>query len=309
MNLAQSSIRIRCVVTSAVAWAIASSACVDKDRSTQITIALAAETSIPRELDTVEVVVRAGDGSEIYRSDYPVTYPRFFPTTLAIVPRDDDSLDRPVTIEVRGYKAATGSGQVFRRAVVPFFKGRTLLVPMPLRMACFDFTDCGADQSCAGGRCVPALLDATKLADFDEARVFGSLPDAACFDEAACLGVGTTLPIAADCTFALPPGPIDPDGSRHANVAIRWAAAPSRVIGLDGDDAVEGWTRVDDVTGKLSPGVCDSLQDPQTDPARRRVPNQALEAQLSIACATKTHDRPYCPAPDGHTGIGTANPP
>lgn len=281
---------------------VASSACVDKDTSTQLTVALAAETEIPRELDTVEVVVVDAKGSEIYRSDYPVTFSRFFPTTLAIVPRDEDSLDRPVTIEVRGYKAAGGGGQVFRRAIVPFFKGRTLLVPMALRMACFDFVDCKQNETCAGGRCVPALVDTSKLVDFQEARVFGGAASAACFDETRCLGDSKPVAVAEDCTFPLP---TSPEASSRVNVSIRWAAADKRVIGLDGDDPVEGWTRVDDRTGRLSPGVCDSLLDPQTEPKLRRVPDKALDARISTACTTKLHDQPQCVGGDGHSGIGT----
>jgi hypothetical protein len=277
---------------------IGASACVEKDNSTQLTIAIAAETEIPRELDTVQVVVVDAKGSEIYRNEYPVSYARFFPTTLAIVPRDDDSLDRPVTIELRGYKQDGSGGQVFRRAIVPFFKGRTLLVPMPLRMACFNFTDCKSNETCAGGRCVPAQLETSTLVDYEEQRVFGGAPNATCFDEAACLGTGTLLPVAADCTFPLPEG-------SAANVSIRWAAAALRVIGLDGDDPVEGWSRIDARTGKLSAGVCDSLLDPEPDPAKRRVPDRALDARISTACPTKTREQPYCPGADGHTGVGT----
>ncbi|CAN5924482.1 hypothetical protein BH11MYX4_BH11MYX4_49220 [soil metagenome] len=278
-----------------------SSACVEKDTSTQITVALAAETEIPRELDTIQVVVIDAKGSEIYRNEYPVSYARFFPTTLAIVPRDDDSLDRPVTIEVRGYKQNESGGQVFRRAIVPFFKGRTLLVPMPLRMACFNFVDCKANETCAGGRCVPAQLEASTLLEYQEQLVFGGAPNATCFDEAACLGKGTLLSVAPDCTFALP----EPSGA-DVNVSIRWAAAEGRVIGLDGDDPIEGWTRVDARTGRLSAGVCDSLLDPEPNPKSRRVPDKALDARISTACPTKTREQPNCPGGDGQTGIGTA---
>jgi hypothetical protein len=296
----------RLLAAALVTATVGASACVEKDSSTQITVALAAETEVPRELDTIQVVVIDAKGSEIYRSEYPVTYSRFFPTTLAVVPRDDDSLDRPVTIEVRGFKGATSAGQVFRRAIVPFFKGRTLLVPMPLRMACFDFADCKSNETCAGGRCIPAEVDVSKLTEFREELVFGGLPNAACFDEAACLGDGEPVAVSTDCTFALPAAATAANGTSRVNVSIRWAAADNRVIGLDGDDPVEGWTRIDDRTGKLSPGVCDSLLDPETDPKKRRVPDKALDARLSTACATKKRDQPQCPGGDGNTGIGTA---
>lgn len=217
-----------------------------------------------------------------------------------------------MTIEVRGFKStssdggkSSNDGQVFRRAIVPFFKGRTLLVPMPLRMACFNFADCKANETCAGGRCVPAQVDAAKLVDFKEELVFGGLPNASCFDESACLGNGTPVTVDADCTFSLPTAPNEPDGTAHVNVSIRWAAASGRVIGLDGDDPVEGWTRLDDRRGKLSPGVCDSLLDPEPNPKLRRVPDRALDARVSTACATKRHDHPHCPSGDGHTGAGT----
>jgi len=288
----------RMAVGSLLLATIGASACVEKDNSTQLTIAIAAETEIPRELDTLQVVVVDAKGSEIYRNDYPVSFGRFFPTTLAIVPRDDDSLDRPVTIEVRGFKQNDSGGQVFRRAIVPFFKGRTLLVPMPLRMACFNFSDCKENETCAGGRCVPAQVEASTLVDYQEQLVFGGAPNATCFDEALCLGTGTPLKVAANCTFPLPEG-------AAANVSIRWAAAALRVIGLDGEDAVEGWTRVDARTGVLSPGVCDSLLDPEPDPAKRRVPDKALDARISTACPSKTRAQPYCPGADGHTGVGT----
>jgi hypothetical protein len=293
-----------CFVSVFLAAIVGSSACISKDNSTQITVALASETEIPTELDTVQVVVIDAKGSEIYRNEYPVTYPRFFPTTLAIVPRDDDSLDRPVTIEVRGFKSTSREGQVFRRAVVPFFKGRTLLVPMPLRMACFNFADCKENETCAGGRCVPAQIEASKLVDFREELVFGGLPNAACFDETSCLGDGKPVTVNADCTFPIPASSVGPDGAPQVNVSIRWAAADGRVIGLDGDDPVEGWTRVDARTGRLSPGVCDSLLDPEPNPKLRRVPDRALDARVSAACPTKTHDHPPCPSGDGHSGAG-----
>lgn len=291
---------VRSLLSASVLALLTISACVEKDTSTQITVAFAAETEIPRELDTLQVVVIDGRGSDIYRNEYPVTNARFFPTTLAIVPKDEDSLERPVTIELRGFKAQTGTGQVFRRAVVPFFKGRSLLVSMPLRMACFNFADCNPNETCAGGRCVSAQVDPARLADFKEERVFGALPTAGCFDETKCLGTGTAFTVNADCTFALPPG-----ASEAVNVSIRWAAADNRVIGLDGDDPVEGWTRLDARTGKLSPGICDSLLDPEMDPKKRRVPDKALDARVSLACPTKAKDQPPCPGADGRAGVGT----
>lgn len=281
----------------AATLATSGSACSERDRSTQLTVAITSETEVPRELDTIQVVVTAPDGSEVSRISHDVDTPRFFPTTLAVIPRDGRSLDGPVTIEVRGGRTTAFAGQVFRRAIVSYVEGRTLLVPMPLRMACFEFADCGPNQTCVGGTCRSAELDPNALPDFAETRVFGGLGGAACFDEAKCISEGTPVEVRADCTFPVPAG-------EKVNVSIRWDAAPKRVIVLDGEDGLEGWTRQDATTGKLSPGVCDSLLDPETDAAKRRVPDKALDARVSTACATKLAALPYCPAADGHSGIG-----
>jgi hypothetical protein len=286
----------RLAATAAALLATTGSACTERDTSTQLTVAITAETEIPRELDTLQVVVTAPNGSEVIRISHDVDTPRFFPTTLAVIPKNERSLDGPVTVEVRGGKTTAFAGQVFRRAIVSYVEGRTLLVPMPLRMACFNFKDCGPSQTCVGGTCRSAAVEPSALVDFNEARVFGGLGGGACFDESKCLASATPVDVRADCTFPVP--------AADANVSIRWAAAPGRVIVLDGDDAAEGWTRVDAATGKLSSGVCDSLLDKETDPAKRRVPDQALDARVSVTCATKTAALPYCPGADGHSGIG-----
>ncbi len=279
-------------------FASLTAACGKEDRATQLTIAISSETEIPKELDTLEVVVVASNGSEVSRVVHDVGTPRFFPTTLAVIPKDDDSLDRPVTIEVRGGKSTSAAGQVFRRAIVSYVEGRTLLVPMALRMACFNFRDCGPNQSCVGGVCRSAEVEAAALSDYAEARVFGGIGGAPCFDERACLAKSTLLEVRPDCTFTVPAGD-------RVNVSIRWAAAPDRVIALDGADADEGWTRVNETTGKMSAGICDSLLDPEPDPAKRRVPDRALDAHLSTACVVKTAAQPYCPDAEGRAGVGT----
>lgn len=278
--------------------------CAASDDRTQVTIVMTSETEIPKELDALQITVTAGNGSTVYDNVYPVREPSFFATTLAVIPADEKSLEMPFTVEISG-KSGDKVG-VFRRAIVSYVRGRTLLLPMPLRMACFSFRDCGADSTCAGGTCQKATVSSADLIDYDERFVFAS-NDGTCFDEDRCLENATPLAVAADCTFPLPasaPGGARPD----ANVSIRWAAADNRVIALDHGDAVEGWTVVteDPTRGRLSAGVCRSLQDPEPDPAKRDVPDRALDARISTACAAKAKTQPYCRRSNNQqSGIGT----
>jgi hypothetical protein len=280
-------------------------ACVKHDRQTQITLALTAETRIPKELDGIEVVVTAPNGSEVSRVFTSVRDGVFFPQTLAVIPADEDSLRGAVKIEVSGFVGATKT-QVFRRAIVSYVEGRTLFLPMPLRMACFEYLGCGIDETCAGGTCQPARVDGTKLADFDEALVFESAAGATCFDEETCLGgAQKVLDLNDDCTFALPDGvPSTAGGKPQVNVAIRWHAAGDRIIALDEGDAVEGWTLVGPRVGKISPGVCIALKEAAGAPPPG-VPDKAEDAWITTACAPKTGLQPYCrDRVTGHVGIG-----
>jgi nitrous oxide reductase accessory protein NosL len=63
----------------ASATTLALLACRSEDRTTQVTVAITSETEIPKELDTLEVVVIDADGSESSRVLHDVQNPRFFP--------------------------------------------------------------------------------------------------------------------------------------------------------------------------------------------------------------------------------------
>jgi hypothetical protein len=287
-----------CVATAGLAVLLA---CAAEDNQTQVTVLLTSETQIPKELDSLELVVTSANGSEASRVIHEVQNPRFFPATVALVPRNADALEGPVKIELRGYLNGQDA-QVFRRAVVSYVEGRTMLLRMPLRMACFNFQDCGKDNTCAGGTCQPARVPSAELVDFDPKYVSDD-DTTRCFDEAACLSDSQVLKLEQDCTFALPT-PLSIEGGRpKVNVSIRWAAANNRVIVLDEGDAVEGWTREGE-RGRLSKGVCVSLFDPEPDPKKRAVPDQALDARISTKCAAKSSLQPYCSSATGQTGIG-----
>ncbi|MBS2018673.1 MAG: hypothetical protein JST00_37750 [Deltaproteobacteria bacterium] len=280
------------VVAPVVTTGLLVAACAAKDDRTQVTLVFTSETEIPKELDALHITVTAANGSTVYDNVYNVRDPGFFATTLAIIPADEDSLKGPVTVEVKGL--AGGAVGVQRRAIVSYVKDRTLMLPLPLRMACFAFKDCGVNSTCAGGTCQPATIDGASLRDFDESFVFETARDR-CFDEDACLVGATPVNVGTDCTFPLPPE--GASGERPAlNVSVRWAAAENRIIVLDHGDAIEGWTVATDKPGygRLSTGVCKSLLDPEPDPKKREVPDRALDARVSTRCPAKLGTQPYC---------------
>ena len=284
---------MRNLVAAAGVMVFVLAACVTKDSRTQITIALASETAVPTELDRLQVRVMDAKGSVTYLNDYDVVDPTFFPTTLAVIPADEESFDGPVRIELLGY-GANGGVRLQRTAILAYSRGRNLLLPMPLRMACVNFQECGANRTCRGGQCVNATVEASALRDYSGDQVFAGR-EGPCFDEAACVALSTQVGVDADCTFAMPS-----DG----NVGLVWAAAPTRLLVLEPGDPEEGWSRMEGGRGLLSPGACLSLLDPEVDPAKRQVPDRALALRISSACSAKPADVPFCVAPDGHSGIG-----
>ncbi|HEU4406951.1 MAG TPA: hypothetical protein VFS43_16910 [Polyangiaceae bacterium] len=271
--------------------------CVVTDRTTQITLAFTSEAKPVDEFDALSVRVFGGDGAVAYDVTYPAEGQGFLPATFDIVPKGEESFERPLRVEVRAEKG--GELIVERRAVISYVKGRSLLLPMPLRMACFAMT-CGGDPSktCVGGVCRDLAVDTDALPEFDARYVIPERAVGECFDEGACLAGSRRVAVAIDdCTFPLPPG-------LDVNVSIRWEAAPSRVIVLDGDDPGEGWERVDDATGRLSPGVCTAVLQPFGGPDAE-VFDKALDVWVSTACPAKRALQAFCRAsPAEAVGVG-----
>ncbi len=174
---------------------------------------------------------------------------------------------------------------------------------MPLRMACFQFQDCGPNSTCAGGECVPAEVDATKLPTYDDSIFFPK--EGACFDEERCLASAQVVTVNADCTFSLPPGTTDTNG----NVAIQWAAAPARLLALESEDKQEGWTRLGPGRGKLSQGACDSHFQVLGPDGQPKVKDWAKQVFFAGTCRSKVATVPYCVSKaTGHAGIGAILP-
>lgn len=289
------------LLAAVAAIAVLGASCHAVDRETQVTVALSTETKIPAELDAFTVrVLNVRTGELRFAQDYFPSSGRDFPTTLAVVPADQDSLDTPIRVELEG--RSKGALTLRRIAVVGYIEGRNLLLAMPLRMACFQFRDCGVGATCVGGQCVPAEQGGETLVDYEPGFVF---PVAgSCFDEERCLATPTEVEVAeADCSFPVPPG--------DANVAIRWSAAPERLLALDAEDAREGWTRIDGTRGRLSQGACDAHFRRLGPDGAPLVSDWARQVYVTTApgCPPKTLHVPACFSPStGQSGIGALVP-
>lgn len=283
--LVQATIAVSCAVSCSV------------DRETQITVALQSETEVPAELDSFVVRVTAMRTSEVrFQQEYPARTGKEFPTTLAVVPADEDSLGSPVKIEIEGKRQ--NATVLTRTSIASYVEGRNLLLAMPLRMACFQFKDCGAGFTCRGGQCVTA--EDTPLVDYDAKYI--SPDTAGCFDEEKCLATKTEVTVAEDCTFAIAT-------AEPVNVAIRWAAAPNRLLALDSGDKQEGWTRLSADRGQLSTGACDSHFQRKDEKGVLKVSDWAKQIYVTTGCTAKSGLVPYCrSATTGHAGIGAASP-
>jgi hypothetical protein len=278
--------------------ALLASGCSSPDRETQITVGLASETEVPKELDSFTIkVFRERDNDLRFKQDYFPTNGRDFPTTLGVIPADEESFDTPLRIELEGRQ---GSQTFLRRvAVVSYRRGKNVLLNMPLRMACFQFEGCGAGQTCAGGQCVPTAVDAEALPEFQARSFFPT--EGACFDEDKCLAASQVVSVEADCSFAVPAGVELASG----NVSIRWAAAPSRILALEAEDAQEGWVRTSLTRGKLSQGACDSHFQKRGPDGKLLVADWAKEVLVSPTCASKRQSVPFCVSKTtAHSGIG-----
>jgi hypothetical protein len=282
-------------------------ACTKTDTSTQVTVAFVSEaTALSANPDIVEVdVTVTPTGAQptyahSFRASDGTLGPGFFPATLGLVPSSEMAVTQPFTVDVTA-RDASGAILVERTSITSFVEGRSLLLPMSLRMACAGETSCPDGQTCVGGVCRSSAIDPTTLVEYVGSDVIPELAGNACFDEASCLKGSTEIEIGSDCTFTIPAS--IPTGK--ANVSVEWADAQGRVIVLDGGDQDEGWTLTQGSQGELSPGVCAAWLvahggNPPTPPV-----DHALGAYISGTCATKTKTTAFCRAnPDINVGVG-----
>jgi hypothetical protein len=290
------------LATAGLLVSVAAAGCQTTDTSTQLTVVLTSEAAIPTQVNQLVVTVSSQNSTKgPYTTDLTRDDNGFFPQTVALIPQDEASVSQPVTVTVSAqYVDGSGVAQDvdLRTAVASYVEGHTLLLPMPLRMACFQTTCDGAGESCVGGQCVQANV--SSLVDYQKQYVFHE--PGSCFDSATCLASPVQLPTPGDdCTFALPAGAATSGGVPAANVSVEWDAAPGLVIVLDGDDKDEGWTPLpgDPTKGLLSLGICHAIQ------RQAATKSKAKGFYVSTGCPAKSHLQPAC---DPTTNIGVPLP-
>lgn len=283
-----------------VAAILLPASCKEVDRDTQITVALSTETRIPEELDAFTVhIFNVRTGELRFVQDYFPSSGRDFPTTLAVIPADEKSLEGPIRVELEG--RIRGAVTLRRTAVLGYVEGRNLLLAMPLRMACFQFRDCGVGATCVGGQCVSTESAGEVTLDYVPRYVFPV--EGECFDEARCLADPAEVAVAEDCSFPLPAGDV--------TVSVRWSAAPDRLLALDAEDVREGWSRLDATRGRLSQGACDAYFQRVGPDGAPLVSDWAKQVYVTTVpgCPVKTATRPACySAQTGQSGIGAVVP-
>ena len=298
------------IVVAVVGLLAAAPAC-SVDHDTQITVAIASEAEVPNELAAFRVTVTVtGQTVPRFQQVYNPTDGKDFPTTLAVIPVDEDSLGKPVEVKIEGWLAGTENNTdttppaLTRTSIASYVEGRNLLLAMPLRMACLGFAQCASGQTCAGGQCVAATVASASLPNFAESLLSSTAPS--CFDEDSCLAAKSLVDVvdhagaADDCTFPIP--------SKDVNVAIRWADAPARLLTLDSGDATEGWTATSDAIGKLSQGVCNSHFQRKDAQGNLIVSDWAKQVYVTTGCPAKTSTTPYCKNEPHQVGIGATSP-
>lgn len=192
MRLVQSVWRrasVRLVLLAGVGALAPAAGCGTKSPSV-VMVAVMSEPLVPAEVDGIELEVTRGDSTPFFQS-YTLaagSADARLPGTIALAKQDGEADDAPVTVTVR---ARSGGKEVLlRQATLGFSSGKTKLLRMPLRYACFRFTGvCGPGQACSGNRCEDVQLDVESLPDFDPSQVFGVRGASSCFDDrdVACL--------------------------------------------------------------------------------------------------------------------------
>lgn len=275
-------------------------------KNTELVVSVQSDVPVPKDLDAVKIqVLRAG--VEIESREFPVgAGQQPLPGTLGVVSGGDPS--QSVDVIVTGKFQSTT--RVIRHVRTTFVKDAAVMLPIPLRFACFDTPDCGEGQTCVGGACKAIDVDPATLRAWDPARVFAS-PDATsnngCFDPRVCMPLSSALtPMPGDpCTFAIPPT-MDPT---RVTLSLRtmgdsgagYCAAGVCRVPLDAE-ANEGFT-VLGATAHLADGLCQRLKA-----------GAFAGIDATDACGQKTLDVPLCvglpypPAPYG-TKVGNVFPP
>lgn len=287
----------------AVPALFAVSACTSETKSPgQLVVAVSTDMALPEQVDTIQLQVIV-NGTTLLDSPMPTGAgddAQPIPATLTLVAGPDPSV--PATIRVIGLRS--GVARTLRQAITTVPTEGTALLRMPVQWLCDGTThavrgpngdvsyesECGPDNTCQVGRCVPARTDAKGLPSYESGSVFGGgeAPPpkghsaGACFDTFGCMLSGTAAAPDDQCTIA-PPA----DSGSGINVALRVAndgicdtTGTTCFVPLDEGD--EGWSSQNGRIA-LPPAVCTKLRN-----------GLVTNVVVSTSCETKLASIPPC---------------
>lgn len=273
------------------------SACSEVGTPGELILAIGTDLAMPEQVDNVYLHVEV-HGQTLLDNKYPIgAHDQSIPATLTLAAGSDI---QPVTIRVAGLRRS--QWRTFREVVttVPF--DRSALLRMPVQWLCDEsarqvttmenganvtrtLSSCQEEGfSCQNGACVPNLVKAETLPDYEPEQVFGGASDpshGSCFDTLSCMAGGVVVEPDASCSLELP-------SSEQVNVALRVArdgicddTDTTCFVPLDRHQQL-GWYERDGRM-QLPEAACERLRE-------RRV----SAIYVSTDCPTKTPATPPC---------------
>jgi hypothetical protein len=259
-----------------------------------ITLAIASEASVPREIDAISLEVRRADRVMFARSYGidPVSRQARVPGSLTLKLHPDEDPGERIRVVLRA--ELKQEQVVLRSATTTFVEGKNKLLRMTLRYSCLDYPKlCQAGETCLGGRCQDEFIDPVTLPETPpEEQIFPTINQTGCFDDRddQCgKGQQALQDLAASaaegCKFSV----VGQQGK--LNVFALWAAQldQGHPVVLD-QDKQEGWFFDEESSGvvRLSEGLCEQVQQ-----------GKISQIFYNFACPTKTLQTPVCaPLPE-----------
>jgi hypothetical protein len=276
---------------------------------TEIVAGVSTQIRVPDELRAVGMVVQVG-GQVVFCDHYPVVDgAATLPATLGVLGESGLAARGTVTVQVLGlrteasefagdcvFTSAEETGldtMVIRRRRLTFVDDQIKFLPLALKESCAD-TLCADDQTCVGGKCVSADIDAKTLPRYDDSLIFGNTNT--CFDAKRCMAEGSTVPVQLEdrksCTFSAvwPEDEAQPSAG-NLNVRLFYQTFGTEILDLDivgtKVDQREGFSFTDEqapLSFRLAPNLCESNYNL----------DKVLAIDASVLCAAKRGLQPIC---------------
>ncbi|MEO7327319.1 MAG: hypothetical protein ABI193_01990 [Minicystis sp.] len=261
----------------------------------ELVMVLQTDLSLPKDVDAVQlsVLVRGDPRLDQVFDQLGADGSLKIPASLGVVIQDNGDPTTPVTFRVTAFR--NGTPKILREVVTTIPPDRVAALRLPVQWLCWDqvqvddqgkpSSSCPDGKTCVTGSCVDKTIDASKLANYDDAQVFGGgsgKGDGACFDVAGCFtgSLDAKVDLAA-CTIA---------SGNNVNVAIRVEAAG--ICGVSGcfvpldAESEFGWKTGESGLIQLPTTVCDRINDNKA--------TGVSVAAISEACKQKTEGLPAC---------------